>query len=81
MSSPVLILLQQHLLCAAIGSKHRHVDLSVRSSVLHISCHNSHLVNNLRESKKRGREGMCLHQRQLLVIIVMLSFDEKQSKA
>ncbi len=44
---PVLVLLQQHLLCAAVDSKHRHEDQGVCSCVLHVSCYHGHLVNNL----------------------------------
>lgn len=46
---PVLILLQQHLFCAAIGPKHRHEDLSVCPGVLHVSRYHRHLVDNLCE--------------------------------
>lgn len=78
--SPVLVLLQQHLLCAAVGSKHRHVDLGVCSGVLHVSCRNVHLVNNL------GKETtVCVFTRETCwpitsLSIIMILFVEKQSR-
>lgn len=44
---PVLVFLQQHLLGAAVGSKHRHEDQGVCSRVLDISCYYRHLINYL----------------------------------
>lgn len=44
---PVLVLLQLHLFCAAVGPKHRHVDSGVCSCTLNVSCFHRHLVYNL----------------------------------
>lgn len=44
---PVLILLQQHLLCTAVGPKNSHEDLGVCSRILHISGYHCHLIDNL----------------------------------
>lgn len=45
---PVLILLEQNLFCAAVGTKHRHEDLGVCSSILHISSNNCNLIYKLK---------------------------------